>query len=187
MNNSLSPGEEKNSPRVLNQIVFSLFIRKKKKVYKVLSAFCILCHWSPDNWLYLGGSLLDMLRLSSGKRYSSKLSLPSQGTVRHSLTSKDTVKLKLHYREKVSFRSIIPIGHTAHPYFLLYMAEWWSEFHVIYDYRLHFIGSIVAALVKLLFTVQIKACIFAAPVQCFPTFTLLLNPSIQCTFTARSN
>lgn len=56
--------------------------KKKKKVYKVLSAFCILCHWSPDNWLCLGGSLLDVPRLSNGKRYSSKLSLPSRGAVR---------------------------------------------------------------------------------------------------------
>lgn len=85
MNNSLLPGnrrrKKKLPSRVLSQIVFSLFIRKKK-VYKVLSAFCILCHWSSDNWLCLGGSLQDMLRRHSGKRYSSKLSLPSQGTVR---------------------------------------------------------------------------------------------------------
>lgn len=87
MNNSFTkPEKGKNSPRVSNQMVFSLFITKKRKkekrVFQVLSAFCILCHWSPDNWLCLGGSLLDVLRLSSGKRYGSKLSLPSQGTVR---------------------------------------------------------------------------------------------------------
>lgn len=125
MNNSLLPEEKKNSPRVLNQIVFSLFIRKKKEVYKVLSAFCILCHWSSDNWLCLGGSLLDMLRLSSGKRYSSKLSLPSQGTGRQRFTDLKRTQWNWNYiiGKKVSFRSIIPIGHTAHPCFYLKITE----------------------------------------------------------------
>lgn len=40
MNNSLLPGEEeekKKSPGVLNQIVFSLFIRKKKRLQSLIS------------------------------------------------------------------------------------------------------------------------------------------------------
>lgn len=64
---------------------------------------------------------MDMLRLSSGKRYSSKLSLPSQGTVRQRFTD-----LKGHseteitlWGEKVLFKSINPIGYTAYPYFLV--------------------------------------------------------------------
>lgn len=86
MNNSLLPGEGGKTPQGYWTKSSFLSSLKKKKVYKVLSAFCILCHWSSDNWLCLGGSLLDMLRLSSGKRYSSKLSLPSQGIVRQNFT-----------------------------------------------------------------------------------------------------
>lgn len=84
MNNSLLPGEEEEKKPPPGYWTKSSFLSSlgKKNVYKVLSAFCILHHWSSDNWLCLGGSLLDMVCLSSGKRYSSKLSLPSQGTVR---------------------------------------------------------------------------------------------------------
>lgn len=77
---------EKLPPGYRTKSSFLSSLQKKGKVYKVLSAFCILCHWTPDNWLCLGGSLLDMPRLSRGKRYSSKLSLPSRGAARQRFT-----------------------------------------------------------------------------------------------------
>lgn len=140
MNNSLLPGEEKNLPQgywTKSSFLSSL----EKKVYKVLSAFCILCHWSSDNWLCLVGSQLDMLRLSSGKRFSSKLSLPSQGTGsdKDSLTSKDRVKFKLHCRKFHSevlsqFASL----HTTISFFKGQNRR--TSFFYIYDYKLYFMS-----------------------------------------------
>lgn len=90
---------------------------KKKKAYKVLSACCILYYWSPDNWLCLGGSLLDMPRLGSGRRYSSKLSLPSRGTVRQRFSDlKRHGEIEIALKGgKVSFGSVIPIGYATQP------------------------------------------------------------------------
>lgn len=61
-----------------------------------------------------------MLHLCSGKRYSSKLSLPSQGTDRQRFSDPRgccEIEITLYgKKKKVSFQHVIPIGQTVPPF-----------------------------------------------------------------------